>query len=323
MTAQSLNLWEPPDMNRKLALPALYLLVILSLQVTTVLLFGLSQFGQNPFPELPAAELVFLGALFAGLLLPLSRAMTPPLRGASILSGIFLAFGSEALFSAVLTGIGADSVIRTWLSGVGWYLLAPVVAIGLSEAYRLWFRKRASLFAAMTAYVVCTLLANYTFDSFLPLGYGLVNVGTLFFGLTFTQRDRVHQFGRNYAYLMIFAAAAANLVTALSLGTPLRYVVVGFAAILLSETADTEVYQRFIQRRWLTRVATSNAVSIPIDTVVFTVFAFAGTDFATPAWMTRVILSDIVIKLIVGFVAALGIVGLRRCQQQLEALRTS
>lgn len=309
---------------RKLALPALYLLVILSLQVAAVLLFGLSQFGQDPLAELPAAELVFLGALFIGLLLPLSRAMTLRQRGVSIILSILLAFSSEALFNTVLGGLSVDSVVRLWLNGVGWYPLAPLVAVALSETYRLWFRQRAALFAAMTAYTVCTLLANYTFDSFLPLpGYGLVNVGTLFFGLTFTQRDRVHQFGRKYAYIMIFVAGVANVVTALSLGTPLRYVIVGFAAIILSETADTEVYQRFIQRRWLARVATSNAVSIPIDTVVFTVFAFAGEAFATPAWMLEVILTDIFVKLVVGFVAAFGIIGLRRYQPQAERLPTS
>ena len=307
---------------RKLALPTLYLLALLSLQAATVLLFGLSQFGQNPPPELPAAELVFLGALFVGLLLPLSRAMTLRQRGVSVALGSLLAVGTEALFTSALSGLGIDSGIKGWLDGVGWYPLAPLIAIALTEAYRLWFRERATLFAAMTAYVVCTLLANYTFDSFLPLGYGLVNVGTLFFGLTFTQRDRVHQFGRRYAYVMILVAAVANVVTALSLGTPLRYVIVGFAAIILSETADTEVYQRFIQRRWLTRVATSNAFSIPIDTVIFTVFAFAGETFATPAWMTRVILTDIVVKLVVGFIAAFGIIGLRRFQQP-EPLRTS
>ena len=310
-------------MNRKLTLSALYLLVIFSVQAAAVLLFGLSQFGQTPLPRLPAAELVFLGALFVSLLLPLSRAMTVRQREVSIVLSILLALGTEGLFDAVLGELGGSSVVRVWLTGVGWYPLAPLVAIALTEAYRLWFRKRATLFAAMTAYVVCTLLANYTFDSFLPVGYGLVNVGTLFFGLTFTQRDRVHQFGRKYAYVMIFVAAVANVVTALSLGTPLRYVVVGFAAIILSETADTEVYQRFVQRRWLARVATSNAVSIPIDTVVFTVFAFTGEDFATPAWMTRVILTDIVVKLIVGFIAAFGIIGLRRYQQQPEFLRAS
>jgi uncharacterized integral membrane protein (TIGR00697 family) len=104
---------------------------------------------------------------------------------------------------------------------------------------------------------------------------------------------------------MIFVAAALNVLTALSLGTPLRYVAVGFAAILISEAADTEVYQRFIKRRWLTRVATSNAVSIPLDTVIFTVFAFYGASFATPSWMLEVVVTDIALKFIVGTLAAL------------------
>jgi hypothetical protein len=98
-----------------------------------------------------------------------------------------------------------------------------------------------------------------------------------------------------------------NVVTALCLGTPLRYFVVAFAAILLSETADTEVYQRFVTRSWWTRVARSNLVSIPIDTIVFTVFAFTGESFATPLWMLEVILTYPMVKLLVGFVAALRV----------------
>lgn len=146
--------------------------------------------------------------------------------------------------------------------------------------------------------------------------YGLVNVGTLFFGITFTQRDRVHQYGRRYAYIMIGVAAVANVVTALSLDTPLRYVAVGFLAIIVSEAADTEVYQRLLRRRWLTRVAASNAVSIPIDTVVFTLLAFYGAEWATAAWMTEVIATDIVVKLVVGFLAAARLLGTRDLRVQ-------
>ena len=87
---------------------------------------------------------------------------------------------------------------------------------------------------------------------------------------------------------MVGVAAVANVITALSLNTPLRYVAVGFLAIILSEVADTEVYQRLLKRRWLTRVAASNAVSIPIDTVGFTLLAFYGAAWATAAWMIEV-----------------------------------
>jgi uncharacterized PurR-regulated membrane protein YhhQ (DUF165 family) len=167
------------------------------------------------------------------------------------------------------------------------------------------------MLVAMSVYVVCTLLATYTFDSFLPLpGYGLISVGTLFFGITFTQRDRVHGYGRKAVYVMIAGAATANVLMALSLGVPLRYVAVGFLAILLSETADTEVYHRHLHRSWLGRVARSNAVSVPVDTIVFTVLAFAGKPFATLPWMIEVIVTDIALKFAVGLLAALGVLAL-------------
>ena len=279
--------------------PYFYVLLTLGAQAGCLLLFKLSQFGQSPLPQLPLIVVLYFGALFVAPLLGVRRGLEPSRR--------WLTFAA-----ALAANLGLTFLLRDGAPGASLYLLAPLTAIVLTELYPLLFKKHASLLAAMTVYVVCTLLANYTLDSFLLLPlYGLVNVGTLFFGVTFTQRDRVHQYGRRYAYLTIFAAALLNVVTALFLGTPLRYVVVSFAAIVLSETADTEVYQRFIQRSWLTRVATSNAVSIPIDTLVFTVFAFAGEAFATPGWMTEVVLTDIVVKLVVGFVTALGILGAR------------
>jgi uncharacterized PurR-regulated membrane protein YhhQ (DUF165 family) len=111
---------------------------------------------------------------------------------------------------------------------------------------------------------------------------------------------------------MIGLAAVANVLMSLHLGTPLRYVFVGFLAIVLSETADTEVYARLLHRRWFTRVASSNAVSAPLDTLIFTTLAFAGEEFATPVWMLQVIVTDVVVKYGSGLLAALQIVGAGR-----------
>ena len=134
---------------------------------------------------------------------------------------------------------------------------------------------------------------------------------TFFFGITFTQRDRVHKFGRRNVYAMILVAAVANVLAAVSLGTPMRYVVVGFIAILVSETVDTEIYQRLLHRPWLVRVASSNAVSAPVDSALFTILAFAGEGFATAAWMTQVILSDVAVKYGSSLVVALRLGRLR------------
>ncbi len=284
-----------------------YVTLSLLIQAACLLLFKLSQFGQNPFPQLPVAVIVFFGLLFVSPLMGLLANETERIKGSSLTLAILL--------NAVLFFF-----IRSLAPGASWYVLAPLVALITAFILPRLFPKNAALIAAMLVYIVCTLLANYTFDSFIPLPlYGLVNVGTLFFGVTFTQRDRVHQYGKRYAYLMIGIAALSNIVVALSLGTPLRYVAVGFLAIILSEGADTEVYQRFIDRRWITRVTTSNAVSIPIDTIVFTVLAFYGEEWATAAWMREVILTDIVVKVIVGFLAAIRVMGTEK-QRSLEAM---
>jgi uncharacterized integral membrane protein (TIGR00697 family) len=76
---------------------------------------------------------------------------------------------------------------------------------------------------------------------------------------------------------MIAWCAAANVVAAAATGTPMRFIVASFSAIVLAEAADTEVYHRLRERSWAARVLASNAVSVPIDTVVFVSIAFAGS----------------------------------------------
>lgn len=270
------------------------------------LLLRLSGFGANPFPELPLAVIVMAGLLFVGMLHPLAKRL--PLRT------VAAACAAAALAGWVTALAMADS------GGSEAYALAPVAAAAATLLLRAFPDRTGTMLAAMGVYVLCTLLANYTFDSFLPLGdFFLVNVGTFFFGITFTQRDRVHRFGRRAVYAMIAFAAVANVALAMSLGTPLRYVAVGFLAILLSETADTEVYQRLLRRRWLTRVASSNAISAPLDTLVFTVLAFAGASFATAGWMVQVIVTDVLVKYASGMLAAIGILaGGRAVRERLE-----
>ena len=156
----------------------------------------------------------------------------------------------------------------------------------------------------MTIYILAVLVANFTATWFIPLPvFGMVSVGTLVFGVTFTQRDRVHRFGRKAVYLMIFGAAAGMVLESLFLGVSWRIIAASFIAIVLSETADTEVYQRLLKRPWMQRVIGSNLVSIPLDSLLFNVIAFAGV-FA-PAMLTAIIFGEIVAKFATGALAAL------------------
>ncbi len=261
-------------------------------------LFWLSRFGQEPPERLPLAAIPLLGAVLTGPLTDLTTRLDR--RAAFTWLVVALAVGLSVCL-ATLHLPGAD--VR--------YLLCPLAAVTLAAVLR--EVRPAGLAQAVCVYVACTLLANFTLDSFLPVGsFFLVNVGTLFFGVTFTQRDRVHAYGRPTVYRMILFAAVANVALAAALGTPLRYVAVSFLSIVLAESADTEVFHRLRGRRWLRRVATSNAVSAPIDTVVFTLLAFLGEEFATVGWLTQVIVTDVLVKYASGLLAALGILTLLR-----------
>ena len=157
---------------------------------------------------------------------------------------------------------------------------------------------------SMLIYIAAVLIANYTATWFIPLPvFGMVSVGTLVFGITFTQRDRVHRYGRKAVYMMIFVAAVGMVFESLFLGVEWRIIAASFIAIVLSETADTEVYHKLLGRSWLHRVIGSNLISIPLDSLLFNVIAFAGV-FA-PKMLVAIIFGEIVAKFATGTLAAL------------------
>lgn len=137
-----------------------------------------------------------------------------------------------------------------------------------------------------------------------------VDMGTFVYPITFTLRDVVHKVaGRSAARTLILTCAAVNLFLAAYLGWtadvesdptwglgeeyetllgPIwRIVLASLAAMVISELIDTEVYHLVVTRitrrfQWL-RVLASNAVSVPVDNLVFALGAFAplsvlGTD---------------------------------------------
>lgn len=148
-----------------------------------------------------------------------------------------------------------------------------------------------------------------------------IDAGTLLYPLVFTLRDLVHKTGgRLAAWTVILSTAALNVVMALGflaaarlpadpavgpqaefglvLNATWRLVAASIAAQLVSEALDTEVYHRYVRRfghraQW-GRVVASNAVSIPADSIVFVLVAFAGTD----AWVSAgaILVSNIVVK---------------------------
>ena len=128
-----------------------------------------------------------------------------------------------------------------------------------------------------------------------------VDAGTFIYPLTFTIRDLVHkQLGKTAARTVIILAAAVNLFMVVFfqfaawlpqdptwglgkefstiLGPVWRIVFASIVAEVISELIDTEVYHFWVSRitrkyQWA-RVLISNAVSIPIDSLIFCWGAF-------------------------------------------------
>jgi len=172
------------------------------------------------------------------------------------------------------------------------------------SAIRLRLPERAgATLGAMAIYIGAVLLANQTTTDFIHLPwYGLVSVGTLVFGITFTQRDRVHRAGRPWVYAMLVTTAILASIQSYVLDVSWRIIVASSLAILLAESADTEIFHRLRERRWIVRVMGSNAVSIPLDSLIFTTIAFAGAFSWPMIW--SIIWGDIVAKTAIGtFVA--------------------
>lgn len=183
-------------------------------------------------------------------------------------------------------------------------------------------RRLTILLTAATAYCSAIVLANVMSVRLVTvLGYE-VDAGTLVYPLTFTLRDVVHKTaGRQVARVVVALGAgltalgavllwaAAQLDPVIGAGvstdqfgavlTPVvRITIASIVAQVLAELIDTEVYHRYVQRfgtrsQW-GRVLSSNAISVPVDSVVFVAIAFWGTVPASIAW--SIIWANIVIK---------------------------
>jgi uncharacterized PurR-regulated membrane protein YhhQ (DUF165 family) len=167
-------------------------------------------------------------------------------------------------------------------------------------------------FALITiAYVVIVAVSNLLVDKFIDLGaFGLLSAGTITFGITFTIRDLAHQasvragLGRQPVFLMIGIAALVNVLVAMATDTPARFLVASFLAILISEGIDTEIYHRLRTRSWLVRVLSSNAVSVPLDSSIFTIVAFFGVAGYDAITMLQIVQADLIFKFLVGTILA-------------------
>lgn len=158
-----------------------------------------------------------------------------------------------------------------------------------------------SAILVVSAYIAAQMLSDI---ASLKIGVVLglaVDMGTFIYPLTFTLRDMVHKLlGKRNAQTLILAAGAINLLMAgyllwvasvpsdpgWGLGNEFsailapvwRIVIASIGAEVVSEMVDTEIYHWFVtsitRRYQWARVLLSNSVSVPLDSIIFSVGAF-------------------------------------------------
>lgn len=185
-------------------------------------------------------------------------------------------------------------------------------------------------------YIFAQAIADIAATKLVQIGPFAVPAGTIIFTVTFTLRDMIHKrLGMEWARACIWMAAIFNLAMAFylramaALPAPDYYpfteawssifsfvpaiVLASIAAELVSELIDTEVYQWWRNTRrdapqW-TRVLVSNAVSLPIDSILFASLAFLilpplfGTNALPLAALPPIIAGQILLKAIITFVS--------------------
>jgi uncharacterized integral membrane protein (TIGR00697 family) len=185
----------------------------------------------------------------------------------------------------------------------------------------------AGLSAAVTLtalYIAAQILSDIGSLKIAVVAGFAVDAGTFIYPITFTLRDLVHKrLGMKAARLAILLAGGINLFMAgyfafsawlpsdpswglgrefaRVLGPVWRIVLASIAAELASELADTEIYHLWVTRvtrrfQWL-RVLSSNAVSVPLDTLIFCWGAFGGV--LPPATVWSIVAANLILKALV------------------------
>ena len=155
-------------------------------------------------------------------------------------------------------------------------------------------------------YIFFSLTGNIAATKVTYLGDLVMDAGFIY-ALTFTWRDLIHkQLGQRAAVTTIWLAAAINLLAALYFqfvvlmpaqtdwanaggqtawkflfSLQMRITLASILTALIAELVDTKVYSLWTaggRDKWpqWTRVFASNSISIPVDSLLFPIIAFAG-----------------------------------------------
>jgi len=185
-------------------------------------------------------------------------------------------------------------------------------------------------------YIACQMIADVGATKLVSFGPYLIPGGSLIFALTFTIRDIIHKrLGREWARAAIVSAALLNILMAVFLAwvASLPYppffelgeawgmifaiipaiTIASIVAEVVSESTDTEIYHLVKTRlpawpQW-TRVLFSNAVALPLDSLIFASLAFIllpplfGGEALPLAALWPIVAGQVIFKVIVTVVS--------------------
>lgn len=123
-------------------------------------------------------------------------------------------------------------------------------------------------FLASAAFIASIIAANVLTDRFglVPVGFGLlVTAGTYAAGLSLLARDVVHRLG---GVRWALGSVAVGIAASWFLASP-ALALASVAAFTIAELVDLAIYHWLRPRGFIRASLTSNAISAPIDTVVF------------------------------------------------------
>lgn len=174
---------------------------------------------------------------------------------------------------------------------------------------------------SIAGYIAAQIFADITSLKIAFVAGLSVDGGTFVYPLTFTLRDMIHKsMGKDMARKVIITAGAINVFMALLfsfviwlpadptwilqtefatiLGPVWRIVMASILAEIVSELIDTEAYQFWMDKvtkkyQW-SRVLFSNALSIPIDSILFCFVAFYGLMPIAVVW--SIVVANMLVK---------------------------
>lgn len=177
----------------------------------------------------------------------------------------------------------------------------------------------------VAGYLLCQIIADVTAVKMTgPILGQFVPAAVFIYAVTFTWRDLVHkQIGKRATVTLVWAAAVVNVLMAAyfmfavwlpsapfwpgqeafaaTLGVVPRIVGASIAGELAAQLLDTEGFERLKRLPQWARVLGSNAISVPIDSIVFVGIAFYGT--MPMDALLGVMLGQIIIKAIITVVS--------------------